>query len=99
MRRDILHLHSIVIAVAVGALSLTAGCAGSADEGARFVSGSSASASQGTSSARSSGTPKPTPVALTAACPLLSAAELKKLLGGSGSRTSVTAREDKPDPS
>lgn len=40
------------------------------------------------------------PVAkLTAACGLLSAAELKTLLGGDASRTEVTATEDKPDPS
>ncbi len=40
----------------------------------------------------------PTPVAkLTAACPLLSADELKTLLGGGKSTTQVTAVEDKPD--
>jgi hypothetical protein len=40
------------------------------------------------------------PVAkLTAACRLLSAGELKALLGGGTSRTKVTATEDKPDPS
>jgi hypothetical protein len=38
------------------------------------------------------------PVAkLTSACSLLSAAELKALLGGSSSQTKVTATEDKPD--
>jgi hypothetical protein len=38
------------------------------------------------------------PVAkLTAACTLLSAGELKTLLGGGASRTKVTAAEDKPD--
>jgi hypothetical protein len=36
---------------------------------------------------------------LTAACPLLSSAELKRLLGGSASQTTVTATEDTPDPS
>jgi hypothetical protein len=40
------------------------------------------------------------PVAkLTGACMLLSAAELKTLLGGGASMTEVTATEDKPDPS
>jgi hypothetical protein len=42
---------------------------------------------------------EPTTVALTAACPLLSATELKRLLGASGSRTTVTATEDQPDTS
>jgi hypothetical protein len=34
---------------------------------------------------------------VTAACPLLSVSELKALLGGSTSRTKLTAVEDKPD--
>jgi hypothetical protein len=34
---------------------------------------------------------------VTAACPLLSADELKTLLGGSASRTKLTAVEEKPD--
>lgn len=99
MKRHILHRHRIVIAVAVGALSLTAGCAGNANKEAHFVGGPSTSASQQTSSAKPSGTPKPAPVALTGACKLMSAAELKDLLGSGGSRTSWTATEDKPDPS
>jgi hypothetical protein len=38
-------------------------------------------------------------VALTAACPLLSAAELTLLLAAGGSQTTVTATRTKPDPS
>lgn len=98
MNRHILHWHRIVIVVAVGALSLTAGCAGSANKEARFVGGPPTSASQQTSSAKPSVAPKP-PLTLTGACPLLSAAELKKLLGGGGSQTKLTATEEKPDPS
>jgi hypothetical protein len=99
MKRDILHWRSIVVAVAVGALSLTAGCAGSATKGARFVGGPSSAASHGASGAKPSDPPKPTAVRQTGACPLLSAAELKKLLGGGGSQTKLRATEDKPDPS
>lgn len=36
---------------------------------------------------------------LTAACPLLSADDLKVLLGGANSQTSLTAHEDAPDKS
>lgn len=74
-----------------------AGCstAGDADD--------DASPAETPSSASATPTPRSAirsmrPVAkLTAACRLLSAAELKELLGGSSSATKVTAKEDKPD--
>lgn len=58
------------------------------------------------SAASSSASPTPSPTALasrapvaklTAACALLSADELKSLLGGANSQTTLTAREDAPD--
>jgi hypothetical protein len=60
--------------------------------------GSSASAVPSASASHPSAIRSLHPVAkLTSACALLSAAELKALLGGSTSRTKVTATEDKPD--
>lgn len=59
---------------------------------------SSASAAPSASASRPNVIRSLRPVAkLTSACALLSAAELKTLLGGSSSRTKVTATEDKPD--
>jgi hypothetical protein len=94
------HRRGVVIAVALTALSLTAGCAGRGTERARFVAGSpSGSAASVSGGATPTGAPRATTAALTAACKLLSAAELKQLLGGGGSQTKVTATEDKPDTS
>jgi predicted small lipoprotein YifL len=60
--------------------------------------GSSVSAAPSASASHPSVIRSLRPVAkLTSACALLSAAELKALLGGSSSRTKVTATEDKPD--
>lgn len=60
--------------------------------------GSSASAAPSASTSRPSVIRTLRPVAkLTSACALLSAVELKALLGGGSSRTKVTATEDKPD--
>jgi hypothetical protein len=90
----------VVIALAAGALSFTAGCAGT--ETAQWVaagSGPSRPAPSGTAGATPTGAATPAPVALTGACPLLSAVELKGLLGGSTSRTTLTATEGQPDTS
>ncbi|HZE33259.1 MAG TPA: DUF3558 family protein [Actinoallomurus sp.] len=60
--------------------------------------GSSVSAAPSASASRPSVIRLLRPVAkLSSACALLSAAELKALLGGGSSRTKVTATEDKPD--
>ena len=77
------------------AASLT-GCG--QDSPDNLAANSSASAAPSASASRPSVIRSLRPVAkLTSACTLLSAAELKALLGGSSSRTKVTATEDKPD--
>jgi hypothetical protein len=101
MAHDNRHRHRRgLVAVALTALSLTVGCAGPGTEQARFVAGNpSGSATSGNGDATPTGAPRATPAAVTAACKLLAAAELKQLLGAGDSQTKVTATEDQPDTS
>lgn len=85
--------------------ALAAGCSGAPHSGGQqlpTVTPPSTTSTTATTPAVRADAPIRTipPVAkLTAACTLLSAAELKTLLGGSASQTKVTATENKPDPS
>jgi hypothetical protein len=93
---SLIHKTTVIAGVA----ALLAGCSetGRVADPQASLSGPQ-NATPSNTGATASGAPQPIPVALTAACPLLSAAELKRLLGGSGSQTTVTATEGTPDPS
>jgi hypothetical protein len=94
---SVVPIRSKILLFAVLA-ALTAGCSTSGD--------AEEEASPTTTASSAAATPTPStairsmrPVAkVSSACRLLSAAELKELLGGSASSTKVAAKEDKPDP-
>jgi hypothetical protein len=83
----------LLIGSVIGVLALTAGCS-TASEAASWKQPSTAPSAAAASAPAST----PSPVAtVTAACPLLSTGELKALLGGANSQTTVTAVESAPD--
>jgi hypothetical protein len=84
----------LLIGSVIGVLALTAGCS-TASEAASWKQPSTAPSATVAASAPAA---TPSPVAtVTAACPLLSTGELKALLGGTNSQTTVTAVESAPD--
>jgi hypothetical protein len=83
------------ISLLIGAVAVVAGCSAT---GHASSAGEPTWAAAQSPAASSAPAQTPAPVAkLTAACPLLSANELKTLLGGTSSQTKVEAVEDKPD--
>jgi hypothetical protein len=98
---NVLNIYQTIQLVCVAALA--AGCSGathSAGQQLPTVTPPNRTTTTPTTPAARAAIRTLRPVAkLTAACTLLSAAELKTLLGGGASRTKVTATEDKPDPS
>lgn len=87
----------VLIISAICIVALTAGCA-TASGTAIWKEPATTAISHSPAPASGAPTSKPKPVAtVTAACPLLSAGELKTLLGGANSATKVTAVEGAPD--
>lgn len=89
--------RTVLIVSAICFVALTAGCS-TAGGRAIWKEPATTATSQSATPASKAPTSKPKPVAtVTAACPLLSAGELKALLGGAKSQTDVTAVEGAPD--